>query len=162
MIWLKIIFLQLVKMSAPFVTLFYRSGWYVTPDNPHSPHGMYERKMAYMHARFGTWFADWWWLGVRNTAYGLAYRLKPQHFKLRTSYDDCEVDRWTDGWVTVTDVDGYREYVVQFSKFHVIAGYRLTPIYDEVMKNRAGAGIPYRQINLDARPIISIRAGVAD
>jgi hypothetical protein len=162
MIWLKIIFLQLVKMSAPFVCLFYRGGWYNTPDDPVSPHGMYEQTMKKMHAHFGTWFADWWWLGIRNTAYGLAYALKPDHFKRKTSYFACEIGRTKSGRITTTVVDGYSEYVISFKRLHIIVGYRLTPIYDEVRNNRYGANIPYRPVNMDARPIISIRAGEAD
>jgi hypothetical protein len=123
---------------------------------------MYEKTMQKMHSRFGTWFADWWWLGVRNTAYGLAYRLKPEHFKSLTSYENCKVDRWFNGRICVTDVDGYKEYVISFKRFHIITGYRLTPIYDEVRNNKYGANIPYRPVNMDARPIISIRAGAAD
>jgi hypothetical protein len=158
----KIVIAEVAKLAAPFVTLFYRKGIWNTPDNPDSPHGMYEQKMQGIHARFGTWIADWWWLGVRNRAYGLAYNLKPELFRNLSSYEHLQMYRHAIGRSVYTVIEGYTERVIQFKRFHVIIGYRLTPIWDEVMNNRNGAGIPFRPVNMDARPIFSIRAGEAD
>lgn len=168
---LKIALLTLAKLAAPVVTLFYRKGIWVTPDDPVSPFGMYEEKMRRMYAHFPKWVADWWWLGVRNRAYGLAYKFKPQYFKDLTSYDDIQVLQLVEetrfGKRRVIFVGQYKEVTWSFGKgkfgFHVIAGYRLRPIYDQWYNNRFNAaGIPYRPINMDARPILSIRTGTSD
>jgi hypothetical protein len=164
---MQIVFLQLVKSTAFFVTLLYRQGWYNTPDNPDSPHGQYELFMKRLRNTVGTWWADWWWLGVRNTAFGLAYKMKPEHFKDLTSYDDCLVSRTfkLGGVIQKTVVDGYAEYILNFKRFHIIYGHRLTPIYNEHRKNaylHPDNRIAFRPINMDARPILSIRSGAPD
>jgi hypothetical protein len=158
----QIVFIETAKLFAPLVCLFYRKGIWNTPDNPDSPHGMYEKKMQRLHEKWGTWWADWWWLGVRNRAYGLSYKFKPELFKLIDSYEDLTMYRHESGRSMYTVVEGYTERVIQFRHFHMILGYRLTPIWDEHHKNKNGAGIPFRKMNMDARPIFSIRAGKAD
>jgi hypothetical protein len=155
----------LVSLTAPVVCLVYRRGWFNTPDDPDSPHGVYEKAMAARHAKWGTWWADWWWLGLRNRAQGLAYALKPSHFKRLTTYANCRIERTQRGIVRVTTVDGVNEYAVDVRFAHVLLGYRLTPIFNEVTKNRylpPSDQIPFRPVNMDARPIVSIRAGRPD
>jgi hypothetical protein len=164
---LQLVLLQLAKLAAPFVTLVYRGGWFNTPDDPASPHGMYEPKMQGMHRRLGTWWADWWWLGIRNPAYGLAYAMKPAHFKELTTYDDCSCWRGVVGRSRYTSVDGYRERAIDLRFCHLLVGYRVTPIFNEwhVNLERARFGeppIPFRPVNMDARPILSLRFGKPD
>jgi hypothetical protein len=163
----KLVLLQLAKFVAPFVTLVYREGWFNTPDDPHSPHGQYEPKMQGIYRRFGARVNDWWWLGVRNPAYGLAYAMKPAHFKALTTYDECSCWRGYEGHSRITMVDNHAERAIEFGWFHVLVGYRVTPIYNEFNENahRALVGqapIPFRPINMDARPILSLRAGKPD
>lgn len=168
---LKIALLTLAKLAAPVVTLFYRKGIWVTPDDPVSPFGQYEEKMRRLYAHVPKWVADWWWLGVRNRAYGLAYKFKPDFFKSLTTYDDLlpavtTVDTRF-GTKRTIKIDEYKEVTWSVGKgkfgFHVIAGYRLRPVFDQWYNNRFNAaGIPYRPINMDARPILSIRAGTSD
>lgn len=151
--------LYLAKLIAPIVCLFYRKGIWVTPDDPKSPYGVgnagsNEPKMHAIYDRFGTFIGDWWWLGVRNQAYGLAYKFKPDFFKNLETYDDLEKFRATTGPVTYTEVAGYPEWVISLGFFHIIFGYRMTPVYNTVGK--------IRPINMDARPILSIRGGSAD
>lgn len=163
LMFVKVAVCEAVALLAPLVTLVYRRGWFNTPDNPDSPHGLYESKMVRIYQRYGAFVSDWWWLGVRNRAYGLRYALKPAHFKALGSYADCVLSQVKRGNKTVTEVDGYREYVYQYDWGHVIVGYRLTPIYNEVLKNRYGIEvIPFRPVNMDARPILSFRSGQAD
>ena len=46
---------------------------------------------------------------------------------------------------------------------HVIAGYRLRPIVDEHLRWKDQDGeFPTRPVNMDARPLITIRAGNED
>ena len=162
MVYLKIVLCEFVALLAPLVTIFYRDGWFNTPDDPLSPHGQYEQKMRRIYDRFGERVNDWWWLGVRNRAYGLRYALKPRHFKDLDTYEDCDVSKSDLRRCQLVTVDGYKERIVQLKWVHIIVGYRLTPIFNEVTKNRMGAGIPFRKINMDARPIFSIRSGIAD
>jgi hypothetical protein len=162
----KVLLCELVALAAPLVCLVYRKGWFITPDDPVSPHGQYERKMQGIYRRFGRFVNDWWWLGVRNRGYGLRYALKPAFFKRLTSYEGLQFDHQVNGALTKTTINGtWSEWVWQFDRFHVIYGYRLTPIYNEWRNNQFAAPqwrIPFRPVNMDARPIFSIRAGVAD
>jgi hypothetical protein len=163
----KVLACELVALAAPLVCLVYRGGWFNTPDDPASPHGQYEPKMQRILARFGVLVNDWWWLGVRNRAYGLRYALKPAHFKRLTSYEVCRLERRFYGLLRITRVDGYAELALNCWWVHVIVGYRVTPIYNEAIENAArrveGAPlIPFRAVNMDARPLISIRSGMPD
>lgn len=171
MLALKIVALQLVSLLAPVVCLFYRKGIFLTPDDQTSPYGMYEPRMRYIYAHLPQWVGDWYWLGIRNSGYGLAYKWKPDHFKNLTSYDDCVCFSTTQntwyGKRRTVEVDGFREQCFSIGigrfGFHVICGYRLRPVFDEWYANRfLAAGIPYRKVNMDARPILSIRAGMKD
>lgn len=176
---LKMLLCKVAMIAAPVVTIFYRKGIWLTPDDPVSPYGCGttpgasdEPQMRRMYEKFGTRFGDWWWLAMRNRAYGLSYKLKPQHFKDMKDYSEIQ-SAWTQtyprwyGAVRYIQVDGYYERTYSVGKgkigFHVIAGYRLRPVFDQWYANRFnGAGIPYRPINMDARPILSIRAGTQD
>lgn len=174
---LKILFGMVVSALAPIVTLVYRRGWFDTPDDTVSPRGMYEDKIYKINEwvfkltgrrSIADWVSDWYWLGFRNRAYGYDYALKPEFFKGLTSYNDLNM--WLRHYrklgfipVRVIWIEGFREYTISFGLFHVIAGYRLRPIWDEAWQNKyMGAGIPFRKINMDARPIFSIRAGAKD
>ncbi len=163
----QLVLLQFAKMIAPLVTLFYRAGWFNTPDDPASPHGQYEPKMRGILARWGVRVNDWWWLGVRNQAYGLAYAMKPRTFKALTSYDGLVFHRWADGHTRYTTVDGYTERAIDFGLAHLLVGHRVTPIFNEIQENRrraevGEAPIPFRPVNMDARPILSLRSGAPD
>ena len=153
----KALLLMLVAQTAPLVCLVYRKGWFLTPDDPVSPFGRYEPKMVERYAKWGTFWADWWWLGMRNRAYGLAYALKPPHFKDLTTYANCAIEVKQTGPVRKITVDGFTEYMVSLGFAHVIAGYRLRPVVDEAQRN-----VPCRAVNMDARPIFSLRFGAKD
>ena len=164
MIFLKAFLLLLLSNAAPLVCLVYRRGWWVTPDDPVSPFGCgttpgssREQAMVEKYAKWGTYWADWWWCGVRNRCYGLAYAMKPQHFKDLQTYAGCNVAVMQSGRVRTITVDGYTEWTLSLGIVHIIAGYRLRPIADEAQRN-----VPCRAINMDARPILSIRAGGKD
>lgn len=166
---LKALLCELVALAAPLVTLVYRRGWFVTPDDPVSPHGMYEPMVRSLHNYLPTWLVDWYWLGIRNRAYGFAYLMKPEHFKRMTVYLRDVTNIWAreDGpsfaRLRTICIDGYKEWTMMFPFFHVIVGYRLRPIRDEVIRSLVSADvISVRPINMDARPIISIRAGRRD
>jgi hypothetical protein len=158
--WLgKILTIALASLISPVVTLFYRKGIWVTPDDPESPYGVgnassNEPTMHWIYNNLGTFIGDWWWLGVRNRAYGLKYKFKPDFFKGLGTYDDLEKFRFKSGLVTYTEVEGYPEWVISFYFFHVIVGYRMSPVYDTIGK--------VRPINMDARAIFSVRAGGND
>lgn len=164
---LQLALLEFAKLLAPLICIVYRSGWFNTPDDPASPHGMYEPMMQRLHARWGTRRADWWWLGVRNRAYGLAYAMKPREFKRLTSYRDCQCTREWRGRTRLTWVDGWCERAIALGPVHLLVGHRVTPIYNEANENwnRAQEGldpIPFRPVNMDGRPILSLRAGAPD
>lgn len=154
---LKALYCELVALTAPVVCLFYRRGWFLTPDDQVSPFGSYEPAMVRIYAKYGKFFGDWWWLGVRNRAYGLAYAMKPQHFKDLTTYANCAVTVEQKGLLRTITVDGFSEYMVSLGLVHILAGYRLRPVADEAQRNA-----PCRAINMDARPILSVRFGAKD
>lgn len=162
---LKALFGNVVASFAPIVCLFYRGGWFNTPDDPVSPRGMGEPFMRKLHAKVGPWLADYWWLGFRNKAYGLDYAMKPDHFKNMLCYyidiGSVKVDQH--GPLRIIDIDGYKEYTLALGFFHIIAGYRLRPIYDEFRRQESEPRlIPVRTINMDARPHLSLRWGAKD
>jgi hypothetical protein len=166
----KALFGVVVGLTAPIVCLVYQRGWFATPDDPVSPFGCgttpgasNEPFMRKLYEKCGKWVGDYWWCGWRNRALGLAYELKPDHFVQMTSYDNVVVNKKEYGPLRVIIVDEYREFTLSLGIAHIIAGYRLRPIYDEHLNNKLNnAQIPYRPINMDARPIISVRFGGKD
>jgi hypothetical protein len=173
---LKILAGTLLSLVAPLVTLVYRRGWFDTPDDTVSPRGMYEDSIYDLNTwvlektgsrAIADWVSDYWWLGFRNRAYGFDYLMKPDFFKQLPSYDNLTIGvrnrRVLGVLIRSIWVEGYEEHTLHFKWFHVIYGYRLRPIYDEVFKNKyMNAQIPFRPLNMDARPIFSIRAGEYD
>lgn len=175
-IFLKVAACFLMGLIAPVVTLFYRGGWFNTPDDPTSPRGMGEPFMRKLHAHLPAWIADWWWLGLRNRAYGFAYAMKPAEFRglhyasmLAFPEIEFEIRRW--GYVRTIRILGYAEHAVTFEwkrkpLFHILYGYRLAPIANEVWRNNHSTSlvwdVPHRPINMDARPILSFRSGAPD
>lgn len=173
---LKILGGFLVSLTAPIVTLFYRGGWYNTPDDPVSPRGLYEKAVLRINewvlAKTGNrelanWVSDYWWLGFRNRAYGFDYAMKPAFFRNLTTYEGLNINlKWGKflGFPMRTIwVEGYEERTIFFRLFHVIVGYRLRPIYDQVFDAKyLNAKLTYRPLNMDARPILSVRWGRYD
>jgi hypothetical protein len=152
----KVLLCEFVALLAPLVCLVYRGGIFNTPDDPESPHGHYEPKMRKIYEKYGKWVGDYWWLGIRNRAYGLRFNLKPELFRAATSYDGFPRVRYKKGLIQVTDVAGYKEYILNLKWLHIIYGYRMGPVYNT--KGPLGS----RQVNMDARPILSIRSGEDD
>lgn len=165
----------LLSLAAPVVTLFYRGGWFNTPDDPVSPRGLYEPFIRKLHDRFGPWWSDYWWLAMRNRAYGFAYAMKPEIFKglryasLGPSAATSEI-KWRGPLLCRTiSMLGYDEHtctlvVAGYPVLTLISGYRLRPILDEILRNagRPTWDVPHRPINMDARPIFSFRFGYDD
>jgi hypothetical protein len=165
----------LLASLAPIVTLFYRGGWFNTPDDPVSPRGMGEPFMRKLHAHLPAWVADYWWLGWRNKAYGWSYANKPAVFKglrydLVTDWQGFNVIV-DDGWLSHREIHmlGYSEHTFTLTvkgkpRLGLIVGYRLRPIWDELCRNLDTDvwDVPHRPINMDARPILSIRFGGDD
>lgn len=165
----------LLSAIAPVVTLFYRGGWFNTPDDPVSPRGMGEPAMRSKHAKWGAYWADWWWLAMRNRAYGFAYAMKPAIFKgldyatIGERDAACEV-KWHGPLLcrTIT-ILGFAERACtlvlwSYPIFTVFVGHRMRPIWDEIVRNRDNLvwDVDQRPINMDARPILSIRFGYDD
>jgi len=164
---LQLLVLELARAVAPLVCIFYREGWFNTPDDLSSPHGQYEPKMRGILQRFGPRVNDWWWLGVRNRAYGLAYAMKPRELRGLWSYNGHTITRYQEGRIRVTTVEQWTERAISFGWFHVLVGYRVTPIWNEIRENRRRKNlgeppIPFRPINMDGRPILSFRSGAPD
>lgn len=169
MILLKILACEVAGLLAPLVTLVYRGGWFNTPDDPASPRGLGEPAMRALHARFGAWLADWWWLGVRNRAYGLAYALKAPEFRGLRYETISPVDvSYRAGRLRRIRILGRSEWMLSLGLVHVICGYRLRPVLDELLRNWSGGwprapwDVPHRPINMDARPIFTVRPGARD
>lgn len=167
----------LLSAIAPVVTLFYRGGWFNTPDDPVSPRGMGEPFMRKLHAKVGPWLADWWWLALRNRTYGFAYAMKPAIFKglhyAMIGIGACSnAIEWRGPLLcrTIT-ILGFKERTFTLvlwgaGVLTLIVGYRLRPIWDEVWRNAISGSrmwdVPHRPVNMDARPIFSLRFGYDD
>lgn len=175
--WFTLLAGLILSALAPVVTLFYRGGWFNTPDDPTSPRGMGEPFMRKLHAHLPSWVADYWWLGWRNRAYGFAYATKPDLFKglhyIHIGLGEISnVVRWKGPFLVRTiAILGYAErtyslWVKGKPIFCVIVGYRMRPILDEVLRNsgtvRRMWDVPFRPVNMDARPILSFRFGYDD
>jgi hypothetical protein len=131
--------------------------WLLTPDDPVSPYGQYEPTVRTVYARFGRWVGDVYWLGFRNTWYGLAYALKPAALKTLPDYAAMHVTVDSDDghtWRTRVRGDGVdiTETVRTWRGWALITGYRCSPI-----ANRAADHGPLRHPNMDGRPVFSLR-----
>lgn len=126
--------------------------WLNTPDDPHSPHGQYEEAVKAIYERYGNYVGDVYWLGIRNSFYGLAYWFKPDFLKDLDTYKNTPTIKILkkNGWEIRLIGTEFYERVRVFGPFQVISGWRLSPIHD-------GKENPVRPINMDARPIFSIR-----
>ena len=161
---MKQLILFLAGLVAPVVTLFYRKGIWLTPDDPVSPFGMYEPRMRSLYAHLPAWVVDWYWLGIRNSAFGLAYKWKPESLKGVTNYEFL-LDRkiWSyqaenKRVISVVLPEGvFKEHTYFGPFFHIIWGYRLRPVRDSAWKYQE-----VKEINMDGRPIFSIRWGKND
>ena len=71
--------------------------WLNTWDDPGCDQGEYEPQVVWVHVHFGWWVKTWYWLGIRNQAYGLFYALAPQ-FRFYTP--DCVYTK-NSYWLTV-------------------------------------------------------------
>jgi hypothetical protein len=121
--------------------------WMVTPDDPVSPFGQYEESIRKAY-KWGRWWGDTRWL-TRNAFYGLKYRFKPDALKGVTDYSNLTTIRHKEDVYLFLD-EVYVEKNRRFGPFVLITGYRLSPIHND--KN-----IPRKEINMDGRPVFSIR-----
>jgi len=105
----------LVLLSLPFV---HRDAtnilppwlqWINTWDDCGENQGMYEPKVKSVYDRFGWWAKTWYWLGIRNQAYGLFHALAP----VIRFYDGAVWDRH--GVLTTVTQDGRIYWQVEFS-----------------------------------------------
>lgn len=126
--------------------------WMVTPDDPVSPFGQYEQTVVEQYKK-GRWWGDVYWLGFRNSVYGLKYKYKPDYLKEITSYRPIQLrmKRRVSKNKVVLVLDGLTETTLSIGPFRVIYGYRLSPIWNWEPSH----GV--RPINMDGRPVFSIR-----
>jgi hypothetical protein len=126
--------------------------WMVTPDDPVSPFGQYEETVVKQY-KIGRWWGDFYWLGLRNSLYGLKYKYKPDYLKNLSSYLPFQrrMKRFVSKNKAVLCLDGLTETVLSVGPFRIIYGYRLSPIWNWEPSHGM------RPINMDGRPIFSIR-----
>lgn len=158
--------------ALPLVMVFAIRGkypwWMVTPDDPTSPFGQYEPTVREVYEAFGRYWGDVYWLGWRNRNYGISYKYKPDWLKdpsIRyrdlTMYRDEELNT-----IILRQPDGtlLREKTIKVGPLYIIYGHRLRPIWDarqdELDREKQGlplVGWPLKRINMDCRPILTIR-----
>jgi len=129
--------------------------WLITPDDPPRPgaehFGQYEPTTRSVYKRFGRYLGDVYWLGWRNTLYGLAYHFKPDRFKGITDYSRLSHHiqyRW---WGVVYRCEGYTLRQIDLpGRFEILLGWQV----------RGAVLRPYGQrdpVNMEFRPMFSIR-----
>lgn len=123
--------------------------WLLTPDDPVSPFGQYEPTVKKIYDKCGCYVGDLYWLGFRNTLYGLSYALKPKYLKSLTSYRALTRVVRVYGCVRVVSVGHLREITIRGFGLAFIWGNRLSPI----LENQDDLHHP----NMDGRPVFSIR-----
>jgi hypothetical protein len=129
--------------------------WMITPDDPVSPFGQYEETVRKVYEKRGRYWGDVYWLGFRNVLFGLAYEWKPAWLKRMKSYEDMPTEKTTFLMVTTVKLFDLREYTINLGLFSLILGNKLSPIHN-------GKKDPVRAINMDGRPVFSIRINNGD
>lgn len=138
--------------------------WMVTPDDDTPPFGGYEPTVQAVYARLGHTIGDWYWLGIRNQAYGLKYALKPWEWKHVPSYRHVRFTHTYSALWGVRVISArttwstrvLREISVHAFGFVLILGHRVRPIWSSYQQT------PWRTVthpNMDARPVFSLRRG---
>jgi hypothetical protein len=124
--------------------------WLLTPDDPVSPFGQYEATVRAVYARVGRYWGDVYWLGIRNTLYGLRYALKPARFKGVQDYSALGRRITPRGRLTTFCVEGYVLWQVRLGGFDLLAGWMTR-----------GAALdpftPRQPVNMEFRPVLSVR-----
>lgn len=151
------ILLEIVALiTKPLVFLYAIRGrypwWMVTPDDPKSPFGFYEPTQRLIYSKWGRYIGDVNWLALRNSIYGLRYKLKPEVFKHMSSYGGLPMKRRSYGPVRLTKVLDYQEVLIDLYFFGVIFGWKMSPIYD------SEPGRIVHHPNMEARPTLSFRS----
>lgn len=123
--------------------------WLLTPDDTVSPFGQYEPTVKKIYDKFGRYAGDLYWLGFRNTLYGLSYAFKPKHLKSLTTYKKLEYTIRVHGCLQIIKVGKLYEITVRGLGLALIWGNRLSPI----VTNDGNIRHP----NMDGRPVFSVR-----
>jgi hypothetical protein len=152
--FLGLLLLALTPLNLVAVLIAARRGrypwWMVTPDDPASPFGQYEPTVRKMYEKVGRYWGDVYWLGLRNSLYGLRYRLKPARFKGVTDYSNFRRHIEARGNLTVYCVEGLRLWQYRRGSFELLAGWMVR-----------GAALdpftPRQLINMEFRPVFSLR-----
>lgn len=66
-------------LPRPLLRLRENQRWIETPDDAYLPAGLYEASQRALYERVGLFLSSWWWLGVRNRAYGVNKRHRYEH-----------------------------------------------------------------------------------
>ena len=157
---LGLLLLALTPFNLAAVLIAARRGrypwWMVTPDDPfvrgEAAHfGAYEPSVRAVYARLGRYLGDVYWLGLRNSLYGLRYRLKPGRYKSTVYYGEFERSLDTRRrWLTVYRVDGLTEWQVNVGPFELLAGWHVRGVVLD-------PATPRQPVNMEFRPIFSLR-----
>lgn len=123
--------------------------WLMTPDDTTSPFGQYEPTVKSIYDKYGRYIGDLYWLGFRNTLYGLSYALKPEYLKSLVSYRALTRTVRVYGCVQIVTVDRLYEITIRYFGLAFIWGNRLSPIFNNQDN--------LRHPNMDGRPVFSIR-----
>lgn len=150
-----LLLLLLNPLAGLLVTILAIFGWYpwwlVTTDDPHSPFGQYEETVRETYTRFGRWAGDVYWLAFRNCLYGLAYWFKPEAFKGVTDYSHLHLWSNVGPRSTFYSAAGYEQLTIELGPWFVLMlGWKV----DNVVLD---PDTPRQRVNMDFRPIFSIR-----
>ena len=130
--------------------------WLITPDDPFAlghdvPHfGAYEPTVRRVYLNLGRVLGDIYWLGLRNSAYGVRYRLKPDRFKGLIDYRNLRITIVRGRRLTLYCVEGFRCWQVSLGRFELLAGWMV----------RGAALDPFtirQPVNMEFRPVFSPR-----
>lgn len=157
--FLGLLLLLLWPVAFVAVALYAIRGRYpfalTTPDDPFerelAPHfGHYEETVRAIYTLFGRYVGDVYWLGLRNSLYGLRYMLKPNKYRGLIDYSHMRVSVSRGRLMTTYIADGLPLWQINLWTFEILAGW--------MVRGAATDQHTIRQpVNMEFRPVFSPR-----
>jgi hypothetical protein len=130
----------------------------VTPDDPVSPFGQYEERVRKVYEKAGKYIGDVYWLGFRNTLYGLKYKHKIPGLVGLTDYTylmtNKQVIHYKNVSITKYDLllegEIYTQHTIRLWKLYIMFGHKIDSIHNDKFT-------PRQPVNMEGRPFFTLR-----